>query len=139
MILNSIKWRLQLWYGLILVLVLGGFGATAYRLEYNQRIHRLDGELQRRFKTVADAMHQRGPRDQGGPPSEGPPDQMNRPPRIDLRTLKMFWTNQPGNYYFEVRRNGEVIGSAGQVPSRENTETVYTGMARENYDRGPDL
>ena len=33
MIPKSIKWRLQIWYGLILVLVLAGFGFTAYQLE----------------------------------------------------------------------------------------------------------
>ena len=30
---KSIKWRLQLWYGLILVAVLAAFGFTAYKLE----------------------------------------------------------------------------------------------------------
>ena len=33
MIANSIRTRLQLWYGLILVVVLTGFGVTAYELE----------------------------------------------------------------------------------------------------------
>ena len=32
-IFKSIKWRLQIWYGLILVVVLAGFGFTAYQLE----------------------------------------------------------------------------------------------------------
>ena len=32
-IFKSIKWRLQIWYGLILVAVLAGFGFTAYQLE----------------------------------------------------------------------------------------------------------
>jgi len=31
-IFKSIKWRLQIWYGLILVVVLTGFGFTAYQL-----------------------------------------------------------------------------------------------------------
>ena len=32
-IFKSIKWRLQIWYGLILVVVLAGFGFTADLLE----------------------------------------------------------------------------------------------------------
>ena len=40
--LNSIRWRLQIWYGLILVAVLAGFGATAYQLERG-RVYRSGG------------------------------------------------------------------------------------------------
>src|SRR5688572_24188518 len=45
MILRSIKWRLQLWHGLILVLVLGGFGYTAFELQRTREIRRVDQEL----------------------------------------------------------------------------------------------
>ena len=44
---NSIRWRLQIWHGLILLAVLGGFGLTAWRLEqerYNGFL-KLDAEL----------------------------------------------------------------------------------------------
>ena len=36
-IFKSIKWRLQIWYGLILVVVLAGFGVTAYQLERDRQ------------------------------------------------------------------------------------------------------
>jgi hypothetical protein len=49
MIFQSIKWRLQIWYGLILVAVLAGFGFTAFELERNLQLRRLDEELQRRL------------------------------------------------------------------------------------------
>ena len=42
---KSIKWRLQLWYGLILVIVLAGFGFTAYQLEHGRQFRRIDDEL----------------------------------------------------------------------------------------------
>jgi hypothetical protein len=45
---NSIKLRLQLWYGLILVAVLLGFGFTAYQLQRNRIFSHNDGELHRR-------------------------------------------------------------------------------------------
>ena len=38
MIFKSIKWRLQIWYGLILVVVLAGFGFTAYQLERGRNV-----------------------------------------------------------------------------------------------------
>ena len=47
-IFKSIKWRLQIWYGLILVVVLAGFGFTAYQLERGRQLGRIDDELHRR-------------------------------------------------------------------------------------------
>jgi two-component system, OmpR family, sensor kinase len=71
--LNSIRWRLQIWYGLILVAVLAGFGATAFQLERGPVYRPVDDELQRR----ADALRQlfrQPPRDRGPEgPRQGPP------------------------------------------------------------------
>ena len=91
-IFKSIKWRLQLWYGLILVAVLAGFGFTAYQLERNRQFRQLDDELHRRTVMLGGALHHPPPRreddqmtpdDQGrdrendrrGPPPDGfPPE-----------------------------------------------------------------
>ena len=95
-IFKSIKWRLQLWYGLILVAVLAGFGFTAYQLERNRQFRQLDDELHRRSVMLGAALHHPPPRHEGdqqtpddrdrgqehdgdGPPldgfrPEGPPD-----------------------------------------------------------------
>ena len=62
MIFRSIKWRLQLWYGLILVLVLSGFGYTALELQRTREYRRLDQELQDRVTLLF------GPRRPGRPP-----------------------------------------------------------------------
>ena len=56
-IFKSIKWRLQIWYGLILVVVLAGFGFTAYQLERGRMFGRIDDELHRRFNVLAQALH----------------------------------------------------------------------------------
>src|SRR5208283_3289888 len=45
MIFKSIKWRLQIWYGLILVVVLAGFGFTAYLLEWGRQVRRIEFQL----------------------------------------------------------------------------------------------
>jgi hypothetical protein len=59
MIFQSIRWRLQIWYGLILAALLAGFGFTAYRLEHNRVIRQVDEEL--RFCVDALAGFFRGP------------------------------------------------------------------------------
>ena len=75
-IFNSIKWRLQLWYGLILVVVLAGFGGTAYQLERGKMYRQVDNELHRRVNAIANSLHGPPPRPLrrggrgGGPCSE---------------------------------------------------------------------
>ena len=70
---KSIKWRLQIWYGFILVVVLAGFGFTAYQLERNLQFSHLDIELQRRFGVIVEAVHPH-------PPGPGRPRPFDRPP-----------------------------------------------------------
>ena len=56
MIPKSIKWRVQLWYGLILLAVLAGFGVLAFQQERGRLFQRIDGELQRRVSAIAGAL-----------------------------------------------------------------------------------
>ncbi|MFV1994750.1 MAG: ATP-binding protein [Verrucomicrobiales bacterium] len=44
---KSIRWRLQLWHGVLLVLVLAGYGWTSYRAAMRHRMASIDRELQR--------------------------------------------------------------------------------------------
>src|SRR5882672_5761855 len=74
---KSIRWRLQLWYGLFLLLVLAGFGSTAYQLQRGKQFRRLDDELQRRVAELGSVFRPLGPRGRGlpGPPmQDGPPE-----------------------------------------------------------------
>ena len=76
MILKSIRWRLQVWHSLILVIVLTGFGVTAYRVARGNQLRRIDQELQQRMWTA----FKPGPPDQGHkrpgpPPEQHPPEQ----------------------------------------------------------------
>ncbi len=90
-IFNSIKWRLQLWYGLILVVVLAGFGFTSYQLERSRQFRRVDDGIHQRIGAVAQILHGPGnrrqppgrpgqPRQDEPPDPNGPPDD-GRPPR----------------------------------------------------------
>src|SRR5205809_1057074 len=84
MLFKSIRWRLQIWYGLILVGVLAGFGLTAYQLQRGKQLRRIDEELQRRVGELATTLRLPALREPGraGPHSREPfPD---RPPMRDL-------------------------------------------------------
>lgn len=131
--LNSIKWRLQLWYGLILVLVLAGFGFTAYQLEWGRQMRQVDDELQRRFGVLADVLRppHRGPNFEGPPFRHPPPDQLSgemppeqnpRPPvdfHLPPMASRLFDTNDSNAFYFVIQsRDGKEIARGGEVPRR---------------------
>ncbi|HLP76338.1 MAG TPA: hypothetical protein VK327_05405, partial [Candidatus Paceibacterota bacterium] len=57
MFFNSIRWRLQIWYGVILLVLLVGFGVTAFRLEVGRQFQRMDDELRRRANDLMNARN----------------------------------------------------------------------------------
>jgi len=67
MFAKSIRWRLLAWHGLILAVVVAGFGFTAYQLEYAQRLRRIDNELQQRSSLLIGAVRPLPPK--GGAPT----------------------------------------------------------------------
>ena len=77
MFFRSIRWRLQMWHGLILLAVLSGFGLTAHRLNYANEMRRIDQELQRRIGPVLEAMRRPPPPGPDGPGGRRP-DVLNR-------------------------------------------------------------
>jgi len=87
MIFNSIQWRLQLWYGLILLCVLAGFGFTASQLARSQQFRLVDEELQRRLGPVDESLrtppearnHRPGPPGPEGFPEGPPPEEQPFP------------------------------------------------------------
>ena len=143
-IFNSIKWRLQIWYGLILVLVLVGFGFTALQLERGRLFGRIDDELHRRVGMLANDLRRppppgldgngqpfdRPPRDQF--PDEGPPGQNPRPLtefQLPSQDAHFFDTNDLNNFYYRIYslRDGKDIRSANYPnPTAEPVVTVNT-------------
>ena len=85
---HSIRWRLQLWHGMLLVMVLSGFGFTAWRLQRSTQLQRVDQDLERRVAVVAGAM--RGnpsapPRPPQDRPEDPPQDRPQDRPRLRER------------------------------------------------------
>ena len=70
MIFKSIRWRLQAWHGLILVIVLVGFGITAYHLARDNQLRRVDQELDQRLMALLRPQPPEPPRERfpGQPP-----------------------------------------------------------------------
>jgi two-component system, OmpR family, sensor kinase len=130
-IFKSIKWRLQIWYGLILVVVLAGFGITAYQLERGRLLGRIDDELHRRVQILANTLHRppRGPDENGQPfdrpppgqfPDDVPPGQNPRPPRefhLPLEDAHFFDSGDPNGFYFTIKtRDGKELACSTNVP-----------------------
>ena len=137
-IFKSIKWRLQLWYGLILVVVLVGFGVTAYQLERNRQFRHVDDELHRRFSVLATALHHpphppflhepgvdgrdfdRPPADQ--PQEEGPPGRGFHHPmpfQLPPEDAHFFDGSDPHDFYYSIHggRGGDgFIAQSTNVP-----------------------
>ena len=70
---HSIRWRLQIWHGALLCLVLAGFGVTAHQLQRGNELRRVDQELQPRLRALMEAGRRPPGGDRrGGPPVFGP-------------------------------------------------------------------
>jgi heavy metal sensor kinase len=78
MIFRSIKWSLQLWHGIILLLVLAGFGYTAYELQHTRELRRVDLQIQDRLTTIFTPRQQRGGLEGGR--RQNPPERGDAPP-----------------------------------------------------------
>lgn len=76
---QSLRWRLQLWLGFLLTVVLIGFGLTAWELHRSHRMGQIDGELEGRVAELS-GDYRRGPgfpseinSPRPGEPPPGPP------------------------------------------------------------------
>jgi len=69
MLVKSIRWRMQLWQAFLLVCILTGFGATAYKLHRTQRFGEIDEDLGRRVAMLSEDVRSSFPlRPPPGPP-----------------------------------------------------------------------
>ncbi|HET7626015.1 MAG TPA: ATP-binding protein [Verrucomicrobiae bacterium] len=133
MFFNSIRWRLQLWYGVILFLVLAGFGFTAYQLESGRQLRRIDGELQRRVNSLAESFRPARPPkrdDRERPPISEPrperdfpdePPERIHPPRLfhpGPRQAALFDETDTNGFYFVIRsRDGKELARSTNAPA----------------------
>ena len=135
-IFKSIKWRLQLWYGLILVVVLAGFGFTADLLEQFRQMEQIDFQFQWRRDFLVNALHRppRGPNQNRMPFDRSPPGQapddgplgQDPQPSIEFHlppqaagVFDADAPNNPENFCFIIQsRDGKEIARSANVPNQ---------------------
>lgn len=81
MILHSIKWRLQVWHGFLLLCLVSGAMAGFYAYERRVRLQAVDNEL---VEAITPLMPRLAPPDQRRFSEFGPPEAGRRPPPRDL-------------------------------------------------------
>ena len=141
---KSIRWRIQAWHGLLLLAVTSAFGVTAWRLEKENLVKRLDEELQQRLVLVSTALQQGGPRAGAPRPAPGHP-----PPRDAMLAgfrspgfIARFDGGPPETFYYQVwSRTGEPLSRSAGAPegiplpakSTMDTKARERGGYREAY------
>lgn len=80
MFTHSLRWRLQVWHGLLLLIVLVTFGCTAYYLVLDNRLRRVDQELHHRALPLAGMFGRFGGQGWGErPPGKSRPEEPGEP------------------------------------------------------------
>ncbi|HZJ17326.1 MAG TPA: ATP-binding protein [Chthoniobacteraceae bacterium] len=141
---HSLRWRIQLWHGVLLLGVLVALGLAAYRYQRTSQLRRVDAELRERVALLMESLPTRSPGGPGeggrppgppGPPARpGPPD--DRPPgpqnfRLSGERAALFDPKNPGACYYVLwrRDGGEWARSAGapvdiEMPERPPADTI---------------
>lgn len=141
--LHSIRWRLQLWHAVLLVLVLVGFGWTTWQLQWATHMQGVDQELEQRVPVVVDAMRQSAPEtfDPPPPPADkaprkkwparydrpiegAPPDGLGLSPRD-----AQLFAGDPKDacYYVVWSRDGEELYCSNAAPSNSERPQRVAG------------
>jgi heavy metal sensor kinase len=103
---RSIRWRLQLWYGALLIAVLCGFGITAYQLESGRQFRRIDEELRQRLPVLVESQH----------PVRG--GEQMREFKLSPRGAGLFDGGGDGSFYYVVwlRRSATPVTFSATAP-----------------------
>jgi heavy metal sensor kinase len=84
---RSIRWRLQVWHGIILLAVLGGFGFTAWKLQQQRVMKSLEERMHERHMHVLRVLRDTRPsREEGRGYGTGPARREEVPPREAARS-----------------------------------------------------
>lgn len=119
---HSIRWRVQFWYGGLLLLVLAGFGFTALDLQRTNQFTRADRELEQRMGMIASLVHadtNPSASAPGGNPRNPPPNVHNSAPlRLPPQETGLF-EGSPGQafYYIVWRRDGKRTMNSSSAPA----------------------
>jgi len=149
MIFRSIRWRLQAWHGLILLLVLAAFGYTAYTVARDNQLRRIDQELEFRLGGLF-FRPQPPPLDRGGQPPPGPPpDEFRKNRRPDFMDFGKILrqrveqagaedSNQTNGFYYVYWQGDSIEAKSPNAPANVPTPESFEGReALPHQGRGP--
>ncbi len=118
---HSIRWRLQLWMGILLATLLAGFGFVVYQLEENQQFERVDAVLDKRIAVLRERIMRPpdGRRPLGPPPRSSKSAQSlpesNAVPRRSRRAIELdaeaasYFTRENATYGSVWSWSGAII------------------------------
>jgi len=122
---QSIRWRLQAWHGLILLLVVAGFCVPAYQLALNNQLKRIDKEISKSERTLMRAVFDSVRGDSTTPEGERPfvsPSDVMKSLNAGSVTLPdevmlLFQGREPGYAYFSLRNaEGKILLQSANLP-----------------------
>jgi two-component system OmpR family sensor kinase len=156
MIFNSIRWRVQAWHGLILCVVLAGFGFTAHHVARDNQLRRIDQDLEQRlamsFRLPPPEPGERGQPPPGRPPREEQsrerpnfhmdPDRFREKLREALQRAALNEAGATNSYYFVMWQcEGNVLARStngpADVPMPQRIETADSRSAPGIERNGP--
>ena len=136
---QSIRWQLQFWHGLLLALVLAGFGFTAWRLQRTRQLDDVDAGLELRA-SVVEAAILRGVTTPG--PVHSPPERVS----LTAPERKLFESADGTACYFVLwwSDHQEIARSASapaDIPRPERDAITsrwrWRGSFRERFEFAP--
>ncbi len=124
--IHSLRWRLQVWYGLVLLVVVAAFCLAAYQLAWDNQLRQIDKQLmEARHELMVGllrSLHGEGVIREGKPPPI-PPNEIEKRLREGAITLprdilERFRGNEPGHSYFLIQDlDGRVLLRSENVRS----------------------
>lgn len=147
---HSLRWRLQAWHGLLLLLVVTAATLPAYHFALENQIQRIDQELRQMerdlLRVLMNLLQDRPPGDVKTdflPPAEFVRRLAERPVRIPAEILERYQGDGPGHVYFSIRdEQGRVLAQSDNAPAdmkflpasetRFNEEMLSIGNRRES-------
>ncbi|MDR1010748.1 MAG: HAMP domain-containing protein, partial [Opitutaceae bacterium] len=145
---HSIRWRVQAWHGLILLLMVTAFCLTSWRLAWDATQRRIDNDIRasehRLFRALTTAAF--GPATNGASAPARTPDDFMRRLRDKTRPLQLpdetddyFKNTAPGHTYFAIRdTDGAILFKTPNAPATPDFPPPPPAATDEKPQTPPD-
>ena len=146
--IHSMRWRLQFWYGILLAVVMTGFGITAYLYERSSLLRSTDAELERRVGAIGRILRSSAPpvprnarpqpdkpgqedQEETPPPKRAAASELVLPPEEEAAYADEFQTEW---YYVRWHREDGIINRSANAPA-----SIPRPLRSHALPRGPNL